>query len=579
MIQRKFKGQWIPVLIIFGVSMFLVLPQILNHSLILGADSLFHFNRIYDIYMQFKTGNFSYFQTNYGFQQGGRIVNALYGPGFAYVLGGLLVVVHSWIKFQVISSFLLFFISGYSMYLLSREMDSTKKISLFTAILFMGSFRISNWSTGQTFMTWGVMLMPLVVLMGVKMIKDRGKGLKIIPLALVVSIMIQVHLLSALMSIAVLIVFFVIGFLKTDQKINLLLKCLFAGLLSLILTFNVWGAMLDVFTTNTLYSPFANLNMSASTMNLSLGDSNLTQIGLVMSLIFVLQIVWLIFSKDKVSVTNRIVTAMGLVFLVISSSLIPWTNVGKNIPELQSFLQFPYRFDGFSLVLLLAGFGATISMLKVKETKKGFELLLIVGSIFTLTESYLDIQKNNEVWNTEHSVLYTRNVTIKKNISNEQVTKAFTGTNLNAGLKLVTKPTSDYLPNNRVLSQNPYGDYQKDMNKNKYKVTKKVNRNGDLIIRWKSEDKGKAISLPIVVYNNSSVQLNGTSLNPKKMTLSTMGSPTVISTKAGTNTLVLGYHSKIVTRTRLIIVLLAWLISGLLIVIHTYKKRKNNNEM
>ncbi|EQE00311.1 putative cell division domain protein, partial [Clostridioides difficile CD9] len=40
--------------------------------------------------MQFKTGNFSYFQTNYGFQQSGRIVNALYGPLIAYILGGIL---------------------------------------------------------------------------------------------------------------------------------------------------------------------------------------------------------------------------------------------------------------------------------------------------------------------------------------------------------------------------------------------------------------------------------------------------------------------------------------------------------
>ncbi|XID85245.1 hypothetical protein ACF0HX_04250 [Pediococcus pentosaceus] len=67
------------ILFIFFISFILVLPQIMNKSIILGADSIFHFNRFYDTYMQFRTGNFSYFQTNFGFQQSGRIINALYG--------------------------------------------------------------------------------------------------------------------------------------------------------------------------------------------------------------------------------------------------------------------------------------------------------------------------------------------------------------------------------------------------------------------------------------------------------------------------------------------------------------------
>ena len=40
--------------------------------------------------LQLKNGNFSYFLSLYGFQQSGRIVNALYGPFFAYLQGGLI---------------------------------------------------------------------------------------------------------------------------------------------------------------------------------------------------------------------------------------------------------------------------------------------------------------------------------------------------------------------------------------------------------------------------------------------------------------------------------------------------------
>lgn len=88
------KNNSVVFITIFTVSLFLVLPQILNKSLVLGGDSNFHFNRIYDTYMQLRTGNFNYFQTNFGFQQSGRIINALYGPGFSYILGLLLVIVH-----------------------------------------------------------------------------------------------------------------------------------------------------------------------------------------------------------------------------------------------------------------------------------------------------------------------------------------------------------------------------------------------------------------------------------------------------------------------------------------------------
>ncbi|MHC9537688.1 MFS transporter [Dellaglioa sp. BT-FLS60] len=567
------KNQSSVFVVILGVSLFLILPQILNHSLVLGADSLFHFNRIYDIYMQFKTGNFSYFQSNYGFQQSGRIVNALYGPGFAYLLGGLLLIVHSWIKFQIISSFFIFVISGYSMYFLSREMASTKKVSLLMSILFMSSMWITRWSLSQNFMAWGIALMPLIVLMGLKMIKDNADGLKIIPLAIIVSLMIQVHLLSALMSVGVLFFFFMIGFFQTNKKWQLLLKCFFAGLLSLVLTFNVWGGMLDVFSTNKLYPPYANLNMSNSTTNLSMNNATITQIGLFMSLIFVLQIIWLFKKNNSLTLANKTTTVLGLIFLILSSSIIPWTVLGNAIPEFQRFLQFPFRFEGFASVLLLSGFGASISTFSVKENRKFFELILVVSGIFIVIQSYSDIQKNNEVWNSDHSVISTVNVDIPDTVINKQITQTFTSPYLESGLKLVTKASPDYLPNNRVLSEHSYYDYRQNIINNKSNVSRVVKKNGDLVLCWSAKEKGQLISLPVVVYNNSDVQLNGVSLDSKKITLSTIGTPAVRATKKGTNTFVLSYHSKIITKVRLMIVILVWIISLIILFLSFINKK------
>ncbi|MDK1717118.1 MFS transporter [Dellaglioa algida] len=572
---KHLKSNWAIFGVIFALSLFLVLPQLLNHSLVLGGDSLFHFNRIYDTYMQFKIGNYSYFQSNYGFQQSGRVVNALYGPGMAYLLGSSLLVLQSWIKFEVVTSFFIFFVSGYSMYFLSRELNSTKKISLLTASLFMGSFYVTRWSIDQNFMTWGVMLMPLIVLIGIKMIKNNAQDLKILSLTLIVSLIIQIHLLSALMSIGVLGVFFIIGFIQTNQKLQLFLKCLFASLLSLVLTFNVWGSMLDIFTTNKLYTTFAHVNMSSSTMNLSTANYSPSQIGLVMSLIFILQIV-LLFSKwYEISLANKTVTILGIFFLILTSSLVPWNRLAVLIPPLQNFLQFPFRFDSFATVLLLAGFGATISTISLPGAIKNGELFLIIGSIFILGQSYIDIQHQNEIWNSDSPVAYKGSIVFSNHPNKKQIKRAFTDNDLSKGLILAKKIAPDYLPNNNSKKIDFHNNtYIKDVIMHQPNVIKTVTDKGNLNLKWVAAKKGEKISLPIVLYSNSEITLNGKKLRTQDIKLSSLSSPTVKSTQKGINTLTLGYHSKIITKTSLTTVILTWIISILAAITLTFKKSK-----
>ncbi|MDK1724730.1 MFS transporter [Dellaglioa algida] len=560
MIRNKLKEQRTAFIVIFFVSLFLVLPQILNHSLILGDDSIFHFNRIYDVYMQFKTGNFNYFQSNYGFQQSGRIVNAVYGPGLAYVFGIILLAVHSWLKFQILTSFLIFFVSGYSMYFLSRAMNTNKKVSLLVSILFMSSFWITHWEVDQGFMAWGVMMMPLIVLMGLRMISKDAKDLKIIPLALVVSLIVQIHVLSALMAIIVLISFFVIGMIQTVHKRELLIKCSLAGLLAVVLTFNVWGAMLDVFTTNTLYSPFSVQNMSDWTANISMGEYDYGHLGLVMSLIFILQIIFMFSKKYTVSLANKVVTINGIIFLILSSNIIPWVKLAMNFPQLQSFLQFPYRFNGFAMVLLLAGFGASISNLSPKSLRKNLEIGLVIGCAFILFQSYSLIQNRNEFWNSSQPIVKNSGIYYSKHYSNDRLIKNLTSVHLGSGLKMIEKFPPDYLPEH-LSGVDSAADRENVIYNNNDKSIKKTVENGSLIIRWTAKKKGEIRELPIIIYSNSVLSLNNHNITEKKMKLSSIGSPKVISDKKGENILKLEYHSNLTTNTRLVLVMVAWVIS------------------
>lgn len=90
-----FKPTVLQLLVIFCVSMLLLLPQLFGRGLILGSDAVFHFNRFYETSQQIKEGNYQYFLSIYGFQQSGRIVNALYGPFFAYFQGLLVLISRS----------------------------------------------------------------------------------------------------------------------------------------------------------------------------------------------------------------------------------------------------------------------------------------------------------------------------------------------------------------------------------------------------------------------------------------------------------------------------------------------------
>ena len=85
-VENILEKLW-PYIVFAIVAFILVSYQIQKHTTILVGDGFFHFSRFYDAAMQIKNHNFSYYQMNYGFNQTGRIINGLYGPFFAYLMG------------------------------------------------------------------------------------------------------------------------------------------------------------------------------------------------------------------------------------------------------------------------------------------------------------------------------------------------------------------------------------------------------------------------------------------------------------------------------------------------------------
>ncbi|CCG89696.1 MFS transporter [Pediococcus pentosaceus] len=546
-------------LVILITGLLLTMPQILNKSIILGADAIFHFNRLYDIAMQFDSGNFSYFTSNYGFQQTARIVNAVYGPGLAYILGFILFICRSWLKFQVISSLLLFLISGYTMNYLSTSVGLSRKVANMNSMLFMSSFWVMGWTVSQMFMPWGIAVAPLIVAVGIKFIKSDK--FTIVELSISVSLMIQIHMLSAVISVFILFLFFIIGIINVKDKLTLCVKVIAAAGLTLLLTFNVWGSILEIYIGNKLYPPFA-ANLAMKTMNLSVGNADFNHIGIIVSVLFAFEIAITIMNWSILSLTTKAVTGIGTVMLVLSSNIMPWMVIGRKIPMLNSFLQFPSRLEGFAFVLLLVGLGLCIEEVNEPSFKKYTKLFLMIATLFSVVQSYYNVQSKSEGWNGHQPIANRTNVIVKNNASESEIRNAFRSNDLSKGIELAEKPTTDYVPINvnntdNGKSQSAYETYAALFINSKQGVKKEV-KNGKLIVSWYANHKGESKKIPITVYKNTILLMNGSKLLKGNITLGTMNMPTIKATQSGKNVLTVSYKSSFINGWIMILTGLLW---------------------
>ena len=105
-------------------------------------------------------------------------------------------------------------------------------------------------------------------------------------------------------------------------------------------------------------------------------------------------------------------------------------------------------------------------------------------------------------------------------------------------LNLVVKPTPDYVPiYGTIGKQNTYDLYYENIVTNQ--KAEKLLEDGNLVLTWQAAE-GEELNLPIVVYKDSILTLNGKELDKDAYNLSTIGTPTV-SSQEGQNKLVLSY--------------------------------------
>ncbi|HEM3634529.1 TPA: hypothetical protein U1C38_002434, partial [Streptococcus suis] len=239
--------------------------QIFSRNLILGSDSIFHFNRFYETAEQIKHTNFNYHISLYGFQQSGRIVNALYGPFMAYFHGLIVLISKNWYIYQVLSNFVLFNLAGLSMYIFLIKGKIDKKYAVLGALLYISSYSIQYWTIRQGFTSWGAAILPLALSILFEL-KDKKEVPKY-TLGIYTALMVQTHMLSSVILVLIYLPFFTLTFLRHPKKLFFFKKLLIEITIFFGLTMNVWSSYFYILAANKLINPKVNMTMSLNTIN------------------------------------------------------------------------------------------------------------------------------------------------------------------------------------------------------------------------------------------------------------------------------------------------------------------------
>ena len=534
--KQIFKSRerlWVSLFII-SFAILLVTPQLFTRKVILGSDSIFHYNRFYEAAMQLKNGNFSYFLSLYGFQQSGRIVNALYGPFFAYLQGGLILISGTWFRYQIVSRVLLHILAESSMYALLKQCKVKTSIALSLGLLYATTFSIQYWTMRQGFSSWGAALLPYCFIPAIHYVFYQRVDQ--VRLALSIALIFQIHVLSALMLAMMYLPFYLYTFVKatTSKKKETILKVLIAVILFLLLTVNVWGVLLYLRGANHLLDPFINREIGKNGIDGTARYWLYTPISLMVLLI--LQFIYAIVNWKKLARWKRILHFIYFVFFFLSTGLFPWQYLVENGNTFAELIQFPFRFFVPATILLLAITGLTVT--RFVNWRKSIAVLLFAFAGVGLIQNIMDTTDRVKSAAQDGELISIVKHTYVEG-DYQTISLTMNDSDLSQFLNLVVKSTPDYVPiYGTIGKQNTYDLYYENIVMNQR--TEKLIKDNYLVLTWQA-DEGEELNLPIVVYKDSILTLNGKELDKDDYNLSTIGTPTV-SSQEGKNKLELRYQ-------------------------------------
>lgn len=555
-----------PYFILFLCAVMLILPQLITGNMMLGADYIFHYNRFYETAMQIKTGNFNYFLSLFSFQTTGRMINALYGPLMAYFQGILLLIAGTWFRYQLLSNFLLFFLSGSSMFYLLKKSKRSLGTSLFFSISYMTSYCIIYGIFRQSFTSWGAVVFPFALVPLIQMIEQK----KIAPirLAIAMALIVQVHFFTSLL--VVMIYFLAFCYLLT-QKLpkQFFIQLIQSVALFLCLTANIWVVFLSVYRYDNIQPPFVNADMSAYTID----QSSHIWLDYPMFFLLFIGLQWLLYLRQRKTLPKivHVTFWLSVFFLFLSTSILPWSYFVEQKVPFVTLIQFPFRFFVPFTVLLFLSLAFLLDKTKI-HTLFSWKLLGVGLCVVALFNAIQGTTQQLDKWTSlktsdilsKHTFVTTQDI--------DQIKDSFYTSDLNQMLHLIIKSTPDYLPNEKENIGNRYNEYEKHILFTPFTFDSIAQKNGTLQVTWTAKQEA-TVTLPLVAYAHTTLTLNGQVVE-NKIDHEAILHLVTLTQKSGHNTLIIGYHQALYVTLGLWLTLISWLSLLVLGVIHIIKTKR-----
>ncbi|AKQ32798.1 hypothetical protein MEPL4_3c02610 [Melissococcus plutonius] len=389
------------------------------------------------------------------------------------------------------------------------------------------------------------------------MITDDKEPVNPILLAIPVVILLNVHLFTFIIAIFSLFPFFIVGMLKVKNKTKMLLNTCIAILITTLLSARLITAIIEIYATNTITKPYPVEKMMNNVMQFSISEPGWMKLGFIFSTLFIFMFVITVFYWKNLSIVEKNINCVGLIFLLLSSNLLPWDDIPRIFKLIQD-IQFPQRFINITFVLLILGF--TLFLQRLTESK--FKIKTIILTVFlTITIfSCININKliadSSNAWHSGNPISTDTNATKVLSSNPNEIKQAYSGSkHLGQGLQLVVKLVSDYLPTKinakELWKKKPYDIYWHEIVMNHLNIKKTISKKKIIQLTWINDRfNQKETLLPIIAYNRSELWLNGKKLISTDYKTSNIGS-VIIKAKKGKNVFEIGYKpSKIFSIAR-----------------------------
>lgn len=566
------KNKWVNASIwILIASIIILSPIILNKTAIMGVDSYFHYNRIYESAMQLRHWNFSFLNL-YSFQHAGRVVDQVYSPLVTYFFGAILLVVHNWMRFQIISIMLVCYVAGISMYAAAQKLKLTHHLSVTLSLIYLSSFSIYSFIFGTNWRALSMAIVPLLMGSIVTLYHGDWSSKYMLHLGIVVALLAQIQLLTTLLVLPILLPFFIRGLRHAQHKLVQLGKLLISILTALILSLNVILPYLELVQGNTILPP-SKLVLTQGVTNLIVPSDKLTQsLSIaILCLVFYLGLGGLIYFWKQTSTFVRLLLITASVYIILGTSLTPWMAIEKSWPVLANFLQLPRRFTIIGIPLLLLGVGQLYNNLSVKKAENHQQLLSYIGTILaaaSVLSLALAVTKpvsayNNPTVKLAKGLQTSKNHAIGHHFQGKKVKRiidiqpAFHTRNLSTLIQIVDRTTPDYVPVDKVNDMiSYYVLYDQQIINKQYNYNYQVKPAGVLQLNWHSK-QAKTLQVPVVAYHRTTVTLNGQTLKHSQIKQTNLGA-VIVKAQAGKNTLQLSYRPKLSTRMGIWLAMFGW---------------------